>query len=203
MTGFWLAPVPLVLASKSPARRAMLEAAGLPLEIVPAAVDERAIEQRQGRRRPADVALVLAREKALEVAGRQPGRIIVAADQMLSLGSEIFAKPADRAAVRAQLAALRGQTHELHSAAVLLRDGAVVFEHCDTARLTMRSFSDSFVERYLDAAGDGAAQSVGGYQLERAGVHLFERIEGDFFTILGLPLMPLLRFMRRSRLVAE
>ncbi|HVY59667.1 MAG TPA: Maf family protein [Xanthobacteraceae bacterium] len=194
----WLAPHPLVLASKSLARRAMLEAAGIPLVLAPADIDERAIEQRSGPVDAAQAAVLLAREKARVVAARLGNRFVVGADQTLALGTRRFSKPADRAAAREQLRALSGRTHELHSAVAVGRDGRVVFSHVDVARLTMRAVSDRFIESYLDAVGPEATRSVGAYQLEKEGVHLFERIDGDHFTILGMPLLALLAFLRRE-----
>lgn len=199
----WLAPAPLVVASQSAARRAVLEAAGIPVEIRPADIDERAIEAAAGGGDPAGVARLLACEKAKAVSAVLPGRLVVGADQTLSLAGRRFSKPADRAAARAQLADLRGRTHELHSGAAVVRDGTVLFEHVDVARLTMRAFGDDFLERYLDAAGDLVRTSVGGYQLERIGIQLFERVDGDHFTILGLPLLPLLAYLRREGVLAR
>jgi septum formation protein len=124
--------------------------------------------------------------------------LVLGADQTLAFGARRFSKPEDRAGAAEQLRALRGQTHALHSAVALARDGKILFEHGETARLTMRAFSDSFIEHYLADAGKVVTASVGGYQLEGAGIQLFERIEGDYFTILGLPLLPLLAFLRRE-----
>lgn len=199
----WLAAHPLVLASKSASRRAMLEAAAIPLEIVVADIDERGIETRAASQGPGDVARLLAREKAKAVAAGMPGRFIVGADQTLALGQRRFSKPASRAAAREQLIALRGRSHSLHSAVAVARDGAVLFEHEDTARLTMRNFSDPFLEAYLDEAGAAVTTTVGGYQLEKIGIQLFERIDGNHFTILGMPLLALLQFLRREKLLAE
>jgi septum formation protein len=199
----WLAP-PLVLASKSSVRRALLEAAGIPLEIEPAAVDERAVESaKAATASAARVALLLAREKAQEVARRKSKSTVLGADQTLALGERRFSKPASAAAAREQLKTLAGKTHELHSAVAVARDGDILFETVATARLTMRPLSDSFLDAYLAAAGGGVSSSVGAYQLERVGVHLFERIEGDHFTILGLPLLPLLAYFRSAGLVAS
>ena len=198
----WLADAPLVLASQSASRRAILEGAAIPLEVLPADIDERAVEAKSGAADPGAVALLLAREKALAVARQRPGRLVLGADQTLALGNRRFSKPADRMAAREQLMALRGKTHALHSAIAVVRDGRVVFEHCETARLTMRDFSEGFLESYLNAAGSAVTASVGAYQVERAGIQLFARIEGDHFTILGLPLLTLLDFLRREGLLA-
>jgi nucleoside triphosphate pyrophosphatase len=194
----WHADKPLVLASKSEVRRLLLEGAGIPLDVVPADIDERGIEARAGRQSPGEVADLLAREKANAVAARLPGRLVLGADQTLALGERSFTKPADRAAARAQLLALRGRVHELHSAIALVRNGVVLFEHRAAARLTMRAFSEEFLNGYIEAAGDAVTASVGCYQVERLGIQLFECIEGDHFTIMGLPLLPLLAFLRRN-----
>jgi septum formation protein len=194
----WLAAEPLILASKSMSRRAMLEAAGIPLEVHAAEIDERAIETHASVSGPGVAAQLLAREKALAVAAELPKRLVVGADQTLALAGRRFSKPADRAAARQQLVELAGRTHELYSAVAVVRDRAVLFEDVAVARLTMRVFSAAFVERYLDAAGPAVTTSVGGYQLEGLGVQLFERTEGDHFTILGLPLLPTLAYLRRQ-----
>jgi septum formation protein len=194
----WQFADPLVLASKSAARRAILEAAGLPVVVAPIDIDERAVETRSGIAGAGDVAVLLAREKARVASARSGPSFVVGADQTLALGERRFTKPVDRATAREQLRALAGRTHELHSGVAVARDGRVLFSHVDVARLTMRPLSDRFLDTYLDAAGAAVTSSVGGYQLERLGIHLFERIEGDHFTILGLPLFPLLGFLRRE-----
>jgi septum formation protein len=149
------------------------------------------------------VAALLAREKALAIARTRPGRIVLGADQTLAFGERQLHKPDGREGAAKQLRMLRGQSHALHSAVTVVRDDVVLFAHVGTAVLTMRSFSEDFLARYLDAAGADVLASVGGYQLEGKGSHLFERVEGDYFTVLGLPLLPLLDFFRREGLVAE
>ena len=194
--GLWLADAPLVLASGSVVRRQLLEAAGIPVEVRPASLDEREVEASAPRDDPSAVATLLARAKALRIAAEFPWRLVVGADQTLALGNRRFDKPADGAAARAQLQALAGRTHELHAAIAVARDDKVLFEHVAVARLSMRSLSDGFLDRYLAAAGANVTASVGAYQLEALGVPLFERIDGDHFTILGLPLLPLLAYLR-------
>lgn len=194
---------PLVLASKSSARRAVLEGAGIPLEITPADVDERGIEARAGENDPGRVARLLAEEKARAIAATLPGRLVLGADQTLALGSQRFSKPDGADGAKAQLRALSGQTHALHSGIALVRDGEVLLSHVEVARLTMRPLGEDFITRYVAAAGDRVTQSVGGYQLEGLGIHLFARIDGDHFTILGMPLVPLLEYLRRASYVAH
>ena len=197
----WLERAPLVLASKSDIRGKILAAAGLRFEIRPAQIDERAAEAKAGSPDAAASARLLARAKALAVASSRPGQLVLGADQTLARGATRFSKPANRTAAAEQLKALRGRTHELHSALALARDGAVLFDCVDTARLTMRDVSDRFLDDYLDMAGEAALSSVGAYQLEGIGIHLFERVEGDYFTILGLPLLPLLVFLRQNKFI--
>jgi septum formation protein len=202
MSPLWLADQPLVLASRSAVRRALLEAAGIPLEIAPADIDERAVERRAGAGTAADVASLLAREKSRAGCAGLKGRLVVGADQTLALGRTRFTKPVDRDTAREQLRSLAGRTHELHSAVAVARDGRVLFSKVDTAKLTMRELSDQFLDAYLDTAGEAVMASVGGYQLEGLGSQLFERIEGDYFTILGLPLFALLGFLRKEGCLA-
>lgn len=197
----WLAPQPLVLASRSDVRGKILAAAGLRFEIRPSVVNERAIETQSGTSDAAGVARHLAHAKASAVAANLPGRLVLGADQTLARGAKRFTKPTDRNAASEQLRDLRGRTHELHSALALVRDGSLLFSCVDIARLTMRNFGDHYLENYLDMAGDAALKSVGGYQLEGIGIHLFERVEGDYFTILGLPLMPLLAYLRLNKFI--
>jgi septum formation protein len=193
----WLPAEPLVLASKSSVRRALLTAAGVPIDVRAADVDERKLEAGAATRGPAAIAALLAREKASAVERNYPGRLVLGADQMLALDGKGFAKPSDRAAAAAQLRVLSGRTHQLHSAIAFVQNARVLFEHVSTARLTMRAFSDRFLEGYLDAVGSAATESVGAYQIEGLGIQLFERLDGDYFTILGLPLMEALGFLRR------
>ena len=197
----WLAPQPLVLASRSDIRGKILAAAGLRFEIRPSQINERGVEANSGDSDAAAIARHLARAKADAVATLLPSRLILGADQTLARGTKRFGKPSNRSEAAEQLRALRGRTHELHSALALVRGKEVVFSCVDTARLTMRDVSDRFLSNYLDMAGDAATSSVGGYQLEGIGIHLFERVEGDFFTILGLPLLPLLAFLRQNNFV--
>jgi len=193
----WLANAPLVLASQSSARRMLLTAAGVSVEAHPADLDERGLEAAAVRQSVGAVAALLAREKAIAVEREYSSRLTLGADQTLSLGGERFAKPANREAARSQLRALRGRTHELHSAIAFVQHGAVLFEHVGVARLTMRTFSDRFLDLYLDAAAEAVTASVGAYQVESLGIQLFERVDGDYFTVLGLPLMEALQFLRR------
>jgi septum formation protein len=198
----WLAEKPLVLASKSASRRALLEAAGVPVETHPADIDERGIEERAALSGPGEVAALLAREKAKAVAAQLPDRIVVGADQTLALGARRFSKPKDRDAAAGQLRVLRGETHALHSAVAVMHGGNVVFDHVGIARLTMRDFSEDFLQAYLDAAGPKVTTSVGAYQLEGFGIQLFAAVQGEHSTILGLPLISLLDFLRRERLLS-
>jgi len=186
----------LILASQSAARQALLRRAKVQFEARPADLDERGIEQTSRLSDAAAVAALLAKEKALHVGRAHPDAYVIGADQTLALGTKIFAKADDRAQAREQLKSLCGRTHELHSAVAVVKGGEILFESISTAHMTMRPLSDVQLEAYLDLAGEAVTASVGGYQLEGAGVHLFEKIEGDYFTILGLPLLPLLGFLR-------
>ncbi len=197
MPNLWLLPRPLVLASKSQARRALLAASGIPFEAIDAGVDERGIQatlppDAEGR----TVAASLAREKARSVSAGQAGRLVLGADQTLSLGGSLVTKPGDRAIARRQIVAMSGRTHTLHAAVCLMRDGEIVAAACAEAHLTCRAFSEAFVDCYLDLAGDSVLSSVGGYAVEGLGIHLFEAIEGEQSTILGLPMLPLLGMLR-------
>nr|WP_301311598.1 Maf family protein [Azospirillum lipoferum] len=188
----------MVLASGSRTRAAMLERAGISAILDKPLVDEDEVKA-AGRAEgvSADiVAEALAELKAQRITRRHPGALVVGADQMLECEGRWFDKPADRAAARAQLLDLRGRTHRLVSCAVVVRDGERMWHQIDSARLTMRNFSEAFLDEYLARVGDDVLHSVGAYQLEGLGAQLFHRVEGDFFTILGLPLLPLLGFLR-------
>ncbi|RAU23709.1 septum formation protein Maf [Paramagnetospirillum kuznetsovii] len=190
----------IVLASGSAARRVMLEAAGVSLTVEVAALDEDSVKQglRQQTNNPARAAETLAELKAVRVSARHRGALVIGADQMLDQEGEWFDKPADPAAARAQLIRLRHRTHRLTSAVVAVRDGRRLWYHTDSALLTMRNFSDAFLDGYLETAGDAVLGAVGAYQLEGLGAQLFLSVDGDFFTILGLPLLPLLDFLREN-----
>jgi septum formation protein len=197
----WRGKDQLILASQSRARQMLLTNAGIAFETIPADIDERAVQQASGLTTPRDIAALLAREKALSVSSRQVGKYVIGADQTLALGDRLFSKPAGRAQAAEQLRALAGRAHELHSAIAVARDGKILFAEIAIARMTMRPLDEAGIDAYLDAAGEAVTSSVGAYQLEGLGVHLFERIEGDHFTILGLPLLPLLAFLRSEQLL--
>lgn len=197
----------IVLASASRARREMLAAAGVPFTIDPANLDEIALRNALLAEKksvaPAHIAEALARAKAEDVSGRHGGSLVVAGDQVLAFGPELLTKAKDQAAARATLLKLRGREHELHSAVAFAEDGHVTWSRVETARLFMRDFSDAFLDDYLVRAGDRICQSVGAYELEGLGVQLFERLEGDYFTVLGLPLLPVLEELRARGVIAQ
>nr|WP_208408185.1 Maf family protein [Variibacter gotjawalensis] len=197
----WRLPEPLILASGSSVRRQLLTNAGIPVDVHPANIDERAIEKSASDLSPPQLAARLAHAKGEHVAQQFPSRVVLAADQTMACGDRVYHKPTDLAAAHAQITSLLGRTHELHAAIALFANGRCVFEGCETARLTMRDATPDFVGRYLDLAGEKVFTSVGGYQLEGIGVQLFEKIEGDYFTILGLPLLPLLKFLQSKQYV--
>jgi septum formation protein len=197
----WRGRSPLILASQSRARQALLTNAGINFEAVTAEIDERAVQQASGLSAPGEIASLLAREKALSISARLSGKFVIGADQTLALGERLFSKPAGRAQAAEQLRALAGHSHELHSAVAVARDGKILFEAAAIATMTMRRLGEAEIDAYLDEAGDAVTSSVGAYQLEGLGVHLFERIEGDHFTILGLPLLPLLAYLRSEGLL--
>lgn len=194
---------PLVLASASASRAGMLTRAGVPFVKDASAVDEDEIKRamRAEGASADDLAVTLAEMKARQVGRRHPGALVVGSDQVLVCEDRWFDKPTDRSAARAQLLALRGKTHSLISAALVLQDGERLWHHIGRARLTVRPFSEAFLDDYLDQAGDAVLGSVGGYQLEGLGAQLFSRVEGDYFTILGMPLLPLLDFLRNHGVV--
>jgi septum formation protein len=192
--------VKLILASGSAARRALLANAGLSFDVVPATIDERAAEQPllDVGAPPEDIALALAMAKASMVNEDHPEALVIGADQVLDLDGESLSKPHDMEAARRQLLRLSGQTHHLHSAVACAKSGEVAWQHVETASLTMRRLDPGYVGRYLAHVGPAALSSVGSYQLEGEGIQLFERVEGDYFGILGLPLLPLLGFLRSA-----
>jgi septum formation protein len=198
----WHGEFPLILATQSRTRQMLLANAGIDFEAVPADIDERGMQQSSGLTCPGEIAALLAREKARAVSSRHSGQFVVGADQTLALGTRLFSKPAGRVQAAGQLRALAGNRHELHSAVAVARDGKILFETVSVAGMTMRPLTEAEIEDYLNAAGEAVTSSVGAYQLEGLGVHLFERIEGDHFTILGLPLLPLLAFLRSEQLLA-
>ena len=198
----WREKDPLILASQSRARQMLLQNAGFDFEPVPADIDERKVQKASGLSAPDEIASLLAREKARSVSSQKPGRYVIGADQTLALGERLFSKPGGRDQAAEQLRALAGKTHELHSAVAVARDGKILFADISVARMTMRRLGAAEIDAYLDQAGAAVTTSVGAYQLEGLGVHLFERIEGDHFTILGLPLLPLLAFLRSERLLS-
>lgn len=186
----------LVLASSSPFRKTLMQNAGLAFEAQAAEIDERQIETGLSGASPDQVALVLARAKALDVAGRHPGALVLGSDQTMSLGERVYHKSRSIDEAREALLSLSGQTHRLNSAIALVRDRAIVWEHVAHAELTVRPLSEAFVDRYLERVGEKVFSSVGSYQIEGEGIQLFSRIVGDYFTIVGLPLLPLLEKLR-------
>ena len=190
-------PAPLILASASPSRRQLLTNAGLFFEIEPSGVDEDGVTRSLlgERASPQDIATTLAEMKALRVSSRHGAAMVIGADSTLACNGRLFDKPTTLAAARQQLLALAGQTHELCSSVVVATGGARLWHCSERGRLTMRPFTEPFLDAYLARAGQAVCASVGAYQLEGLGAHLFGKIEGDYFTILGLPLLPLLSFL--------
>jgi septum formation protein len=195
----------VVLASASPVRAALLRNAGVEVVVDPARIDETAVKQSLlAEGAPArDVADTLAELKALRTGRRHPEALVLGADQVLVHRGDILDKPACMAEARAQLRRLRGERHELLSAAVVVSGGAPVWRHIGQARLTMRAFGDAFLDDYLSRVGEAALTSVGAYHLEGLGAQLFARVEGDYFTVLGLPLLEVLGFLRARGVLAE
>jgi septum formation protein len=198
------ARLPIILASASAIRRTLLENAGVRVIVDPGRVDEDEIKSalKGGGASVETTAEALAEAKAQRVSGRHWDGLVVGADQMLECNGVWFDKPADRAHAAAHLASLSGKTHRLISAVVAVRNNTRLWHHVGIAKLTMRPLSPDFIDTYLDAAGDAALASVGAYQLEGLGAQLFERVKGDFFTILGLPLLPVLAILREHQVVA-
>jgi septum formation protein len=195
-----LASTPVVLASASTARAALLQAAGVAAAVDAAAIDEVEVKAslRSVQASAPDMARTLAELKAQRVSLRHPGALVVGADQILECDGHVFDKPAELSEARRQLLALRGRRHQLWSAVVLVRDGRRLWHHVGRADLLMREFSERFLDDYLRSAGDAALSSVGSYQIEGLGVQLFAGVDGDYFTILGLPLLPLLDILREQ-----
>ena len=195
----------LVLASASPSRRALLEAAGITFDVDPANIDEMSVRQTLSTGstevEPADMALLLASAKAEIVSAAHPGKIVIGADQILALDNRIFEKPEDMNKAAEHLLTLRGKTHQLHAATALATGGNVIWSTVETVHMTMRDLTPAYIGRYLSAAGTEVLQSVGAYKIESHGIHLFEKIEGDYFAILGLPMLPLLKELRDRRLI--
>lgn len=192
----------LVLASASSARRRVLEGAGVPFEQDPAGIDEGRLKGTLQDRPAPEMARALALAKARTVSARRPEAPVLGADQVLEAGGHLFDKPRDWSEARAQLVSLRGRGHRLVNSLALVRDGQVLWQYDDEARLWMRDFDDDFLETYLAYAGPEVLESVGAYRLEGRGAQLFAKIEGDFFSILGLPLLPLLEALRREGILA-
>lgn len=194
---------PLILASASRYRAQLLSDAGIAAEICPASIDEAALKQSMQSEGmdAADIARGLAEMKALRVSRGRPNALVIGADQVLVCNGVLFSKPPDVAHARAGLQALRGKVHELKTAVCVALDNAVIWHHTERARLRMRDFSDDYLDRYLAEAGDAVLSTVGAYELEGLGVQLFDRVEGDYFGILGLPLLPLLAFLRGHKVV--
>lgn len=188
----------LILASKSPFRAMLMKNAGLEFTSQSAQIDERAIEAplKDTGVIPEDVALVLAEAKALDVSSRNLDALVIGSDQTLSLGDRVFHKPNDMEDARRHLLALSGQTHQLNSAVVIAQNNETIWRHVSVARLTMRALTPTFIGKHLAKVGDDILASVGAYQYEREGVQLFDTIDGDYFTIVGLPLLPLLKQLR-------
>ncbi|MGF9759982.1 Maf family protein [Microvirga sp. 0TCS3.31] len=199
MPALWTHSDKLLLASTSATRLTLLVSAGLPVETQNSGIDERAVEGAAAHESldPPSLAGRLAAEKALAVSRRHPDRVVLGADQVLACGDDVFHKPADREAAREQLKRLAGRQHALHSAGALAIGGQAVERFSGTAHLTLRPLTDEAIDLYLDLAGPDVLRSVGVYQLEGFGIHLFETVEGDHATILGLPLLPLLAALRR------
>ncbi|GLQ04936.1 Maf family protein [Sneathiella chinensis] len=189
---------PVILASASPARADLLRKAGLEFDILPARVDEDEMKHslHAAGVSASETAVSLAELKAMRISKDFPNALVIGADQMLECGQVWFDKPVDMAHAKAHLAALRGRTHSLHNAVCVVKTSAVIWHHVNEAKMTMRNFSAEFLDHYLETSGEDILHSVGAYQLEGHGAQLFNRVDGDFFSILGLPLLPLIDFLR-------
>jgi len=196
----WLPDAPLVLASRSAARLSMMEQAGISVDPHPASIDERALQEQEGATLQAsDLATLLAKAKAVSVSREFPGRLVLGSDQTLEHEGTIHSKANSREEAARRLHELSGSTHLLHSAYCFVHDGVIRASGVSSAKLTMRRLSDDFIEQYLDACGEDVLQSVGVYQIEGLGIHLFEEISGDWFTILGMPLMNVIAHLRTEK----
>lgn len=197
----------LILASGSLTRHDMLKAAGIAFTVIPAAIDEAAVRDALTAENeaidPADIAEILARAKGEAVSRDNPDSLVISADQTLSLSGQLFSKPADVEEARDTLLRLRGAGHVLHTAVALVESGEVVWSHVESAHMKMRKFSFGFLSEYLIRAGEDVCQSVGAYQLEGLGLQLFEKVEGDYFSILGLPMLPLLAELRSRGVISD
>jgi len=199
--------IEIILASNSSGRASLLEGAGISFVKKAADLDERAIEETLTIDGvvpdPVDVAMVLARAKAEHISNMEKEAYIIGADQVLALGNKIFEKPTTMDIARSNLLKFRGKTHYLHAAICVARNGETIWQHNESAHMSMRDFSPQFLTDYLVGAGDSVKTSVGAYRLEETGIHLFEKIEGSYFTILGLPLIPLLDFFRKEGIIVS
>jgi septum formation protein len=193
----------IVLASASAIRRELLGNAGLKFDVAPPEIDERAAEEplADAGMSAEDIALVLAETKAVTVSEENPGAVVIGADQTLEFEGRRLSKPATMDEARRQLLAMSGTTHALRAAVVVVQDRTAVWRHVETARMTMRDLQPSEVGRYLGRVGVTALKSVGGYQIEGIGIQLFDRIDGDYFAVLGLPLLPLLKYLRSAGII--
>lgn len=195
--------LPLILASASPTRARLLRNAAVPFEAVPAAIDEDAVKVEFASSSPARVAAILAERKAAAVSAGAPGRLVIGADQVLELGGQALSKPGNRSEARRQLESLSGRPHDQISCVCAVRDGTVLWHYGDRTTLWVRDLTEDFMDRYLDDVGDVALEGPGAYRIEGLGAQLFDRIDGDFFTVLGLPLLPLLGFLRAQGVLAS